>query len=722
MTKNKSRYHDRPIQSSVEDVFHIKERIVKRIYSFLSQKDLHPMTVAITGEWGAGKSSVVNLLLEELEKETENKIIYFEPLLEGKLNVLEIIEMFYLLLYKKFQESDIKKIILKSAKSMALLARCKAAISGTIPCVGKIQIEKDFGNDIDDLFKLWGEQEIKTFCEQAQAINGLLRQKGYKLYVVIDEIDRLPSDKILNILMFSRILEVFDDLVCIVGMDYCQIINKLIKENSLGLCEYDDAKAYLDKLFQVKFNVHINGEELTKFVIDRITEGGCLPTIESYNPLFGEEVSEICKFLSTPRQIKKWLISVMYNYPLFEGAMNKVALLKFLAATTKHPVLTDNLSKHALAILVNKENIQFFKKYFHEVSFKMLGCENEKIIYLAALGIKNPSVVENKLASEILACVTSSPIEDTTAENFVLAFLEIPHFLITLFVEGYFDDTLIAAYRDFFSGQIDKVLEELSKDSAVADGLASDIAKEIANFNKTIQNKASIELLNNLWRQKASSGFWNSYSTIIFFVLAGYGSLQDIISNADLSLSEALIAKILREFGIKNKDGEYNIEDFGEGNGANSVFSQLVPHKNKDSVQKMLQQWLTKVSNEIEDISTKWFKQTGLISVFYRFIQFGKIFKKDNTNSLSLAIVKLFEDTEVPKDEKKVIAELITMECERYLSLRLRKDMDPMEILFKYDDGIIKGIHDLASDECELKNIDSFNKIIAEKSELEADG
>ena len=57
---------DRPIQSFNSDVFGFRERYVDKIFSYILDEALLPLTIAITGEWGAGKSSVINMLKEKL--------------------------------------------------------------------------------------------------------------------------------------------------------------------------------------------------------------------------------------------------------------------------------------------------------------------------------------------------------------------------------------------------------------------------------------------------------------------------------------------------------------------------------------------------------------------------------------------------------------------------------------------------------------------------------
>lgn len=269
-------FDDRPINNKRQDKFDFETKMVTKIHDFLTDEQISPLTVAITGEWGMGKTSVINLLCNRLESENKNILIHFEPSLEGRFGILEIIELFYLKLYSNqhIKSDKLKKTINKSLKSVLLLARCKLSAELPLPYIN-VGVNYDLGRNIKDMLKLWDSNDgQQSFAEQTKNLDKALVENSYKLYVIIDEIDRLTAQHIINFLLFARILESFSNLTCIIGIDYKQVVEKLINEGHLGLCNYASAKAYLEKLFQIKFHVHINTDEKIKFAIEKMESLG----------------------------------------------------------------------------------------------------------------------------------------------------------------------------------------------------------------------------------------------------------------------------------------------------------------------------------------------------------------------------------------------------------------------------------------------------------------
>ena len=344
---------EHPIKGIDEDIFGVSDNIVNKINYIINDKTFTNLTIAITGQWGSGKSSAMNLIRNDLKKVKKNIVINFEPLLEGKLEIADIMLLFYLKLYKdvisnkKSKKKKMGEFLTKSIESILILAECKLS------------------ENINKLLNHWKKLSPKDFSEQTAEFNNLLFKDDYRLFILIDEIDRLPANYILNFLLFCRILESFDRMTCVVGIDYEQTIHKLIKENAFnGIHDSDTgdqyirAKNYLDKLFQITVPVHHDKYQKYKFVRDWLTaidSDNCLTDIiNSNNYEKKEELEKIIDYLDTPRQIKKWLISLKVNVALIKDSKNyQLDFMAFLAATIKHPILIEYTQRVFFKIYLN---------------------------------------------------------------------------------------------------------------------------------------------------------------------------------------------------------------------------------------------------------------------------------------------------------------------------------------------------------------------------------
>ncbi len=537
------RLSDSPGKTEKDDYLEVKSKFVNKIFDFIQDTTFAPLTIAITGEWGIGKTTVLNLLSEKLKENKNNVLIFFEPLIEGKFEITDMIELFYLKLYQCLNaEKGLKDIIKKSIVSLLLISRCK--ISGSLNLPGEIlgvsgadakaDVEYDWGKNVDDLLEVWKNNKPKEFSEQVKKLNEILDDSEYKIYIFIDEIDRLPAGYIVNFLLFCRILESFNKIFCIVGIDYKQVVTKLCAEYFLKEFDrnsnYNLAVSYLDKLFQLKFHIHHNTEKKFNFAIQYLNQIDTHKVLANFispdiSKGIDEKFTEIIRYLSTPRQIKKWILAIRANYNILRYSPNKLVLLGLLAVIVKHPIVSDQLAKEINSLCANRDNQEIFRQFF----------DNEL-----------PT-----LAKEI------------SVINFVNDYIkETPTYLIILFFEGFIKPEHLSLYSDFFTAKIDQAINVLLNDNLEIVRGAFDLAESLTKNFLEIEKSPSIELLNKLWIKEAEQlNFINPYLTIVTFAL-GKLAVEYIIENAVLTLSEQYILKILSVCNIQNIDGSYNLAKF----------------------------------------------------------------------------------------------------------------------------------------------------------------
>lgn len=96
LSMKKNKISDTSINDYKDDKLKFTDSIIPRVLNIISDESYFPLTVAITGEWGAGKTSVITLVKNKLRENPNNVIISFDPLIEGKQTLNELIELFYL--------------------------------------------------------------------------------------------------------------------------------------------------------------------------------------------------------------------------------------------------------------------------------------------------------------------------------------------------------------------------------------------------------------------------------------------------------------------------------------------------------------------------------------------------------------------------------------------------------------------------------------------------
>lgn len=523
-------------------------------------------------------------------------------------------------------------------------------------------MEKDWGADIDKLIQIWEKNDPQLLSQHAQKINSTLSHNEINLYVFIDEIDRLNSEQIISFLLFSRVMESIDHLVCVMGLDYNRTIRKLVVENKLGSSNYNDVKFYLDKLITLSFHVDATLDNRLELLSELLIEHQiCDNEFINRND---QELREICDYLSTPRGIKKFLILASANKEIIQYSGNQILFLKLLAIEVINPIIKEYLAKYE--DILHSNNIRHEPDITHLIEYdnKKNGSSPEKILYYdnsikkILLGILDSRL--NK--DDFLALRNQIPyfITDSFNNKYILDVLELlPRSLLHAYIRNFYELEFIKVYFDFYQGDISIALEALANlpNQNIADDISYALHKNI-----TIQDlpqNINPETLNKLWLKNVNYLAGSPYTHIAIY-LAPFVPLEIFIEKVDLSFSESLIHRILKAFNIINNSGVYDLDNFRsspkiqDGNLEQVTFNNdLIQSFNKEHIKKIISIWLDKISSLIQKKDIELIKMDNSISVFYRYIQWGNIFNIDNRTNLQDYLENLLKNNQVSDEIKR---------------------------------------------------------------------
>ncbi len=622
---------DRPISCTAEDQFDA-ERIAEKLQTLMEEPSLSSITILLSGPWGSGKSSVLNLLQNRLEQKeksaniynklpvrfrscllfllceylkkyiqrfgkymsllwkcifrqkfaiynktqvSENKnktkiIINFEPLLEGKLDLPNILKLFYLQLHQKIdQEIEIKKIIKNIVSAISI--NCS---------IFSLSFEK-----------FMDCKENKSYVERTKELNELLKEKAYKIYIIIDELDRLPAESILNFLLFTRVLEQLTGFSCIVAMDYEQVLKKLMYSGVLNAYRasdtnssdnYRDAQSYLDKLFQYQITLYTQHDiEALKrycdFSLKSLFSGKDKELIRIIKEKILDESDDnanLLFYLGTIRNIKKWLIEIKLAYNLLQAKYfgsdetGKVAFIKLLIVVVQHPIAKQILSKR---FLKSKESNNLIKLT------KDLDPQKKKIIdFQIQLGVDPTnsdyhksyiSYIQEKIKYEGELHITCLKTQEL-ARNIQcqLDAGTLPEIYLILYLEGYNDKTLTKLFGDFFEGEENQVNQVLNTMSETKERHSNDMLRQLSAilqkfYNLNIKNQASYDAIKEFYLRR---GCHEGIKNILYIVLNKF-SMLSIIENLPIGLSYCVLSEVFSSCGLE-LDKEFMKFDFNKAN------------------------------------------------------------------------------------------------------------------------------------------------------------
>ena len=249
--------------------------LIETVSNIIKNDDLLPSTIGVYGDWGSGKSSLINMSIASLKDNKDTECIYFNGWLfedyeDAKTallgNILDTIER------NRTLGDNAKKCIAGLYKSIDKMKLVKNAIrlggaflTGGSSIVAEFAISNALDNMLpskDGIIKEDLMEAIKaelTDKELREDINSfradfdtLLKEtKIDRLVVFIDELDRCSPDTILDTLEAIRLFLYVGRTVFIIGADERHIsyaVQTKFKEiEGIGI---DIGKEYLEKIVQ----------------------------------------------------------------------------------------------------------------------------------------------------------------------------------------------------------------------------------------------------------------------------------------------------------------------------------------------------------------------------------------------------------------------------------------------------------------------------------------
>jgi predicted KAP-like P-loop ATPase len=283
------------------------EAIASTIIGLLRAKPDHPVTIGVHGDWGAGKSSVLEMIEAGFSDQgdvlclkfngwrfqgfEDAKIALIEGIVTGLVEKRPALKTAAVAVKDVFRRIDWLKVA-KRAGGLALTAftgiptpeqigTIVGSLEALVADPAKFVTKENLSTAIKEAKDLLKPGESKNVPEEVEAFrkafDQLLKDAGIKqLVVLIDDLDRCLPDTAIETLEAIRLFVFTAQTAFVVAADEAMIEYAVRKHfpdlpDSTGPRDY--ARNYLEKLIQVPFRIPALGETETRIYVTLLLAG-----------------------------------------------------------------------------------------------------------------------------------------------------------------------------------------------------------------------------------------------------------------------------------------------------------------------------------------------------------------------------------------------------------------------------------------------------------------
>ncbi len=256
---------DKPVEKIENDTFGIG-MYVDGLCNFIVNCD-SPMTISIQGDWGSGKTSMMNMIKEKISDRVHpiwfNTWQFSQFQMQNELTVSMICA---LLAELDCSQEKVKKVVgfLSGAAKTAVGILTEMVAGG----VAADKVTGAFeGGNVDFA------EEIKSLKTKFQeAVNDKLKKtQKDRVVIFVDDLDRLQPAKAVELLEVLKVFLDCESCVYVLAVDY-EVVTQGIKQKFGDMVGEQKGKSFFDKIIQLPFKMPVAQYDICKYVTDQLSK------------------------------------------------------------------------------------------------------------------------------------------------------------------------------------------------------------------------------------------------------------------------------------------------------------------------------------------------------------------------------------------------------------------------------------------------------------------
>lgn len=311
----KSSVIDIPRKKNEADLFGI-QKYQNALIEFINHSHT-PLTIALQGEWGSGKTSLMNLLDDELcDKGTFYRVWInswqYSLMRTPEEAILKIVEGMIEQILKTLSDNDDKNKTVEKVKSIFKKVSLASGKFLAKQIADKAGLNPD---GVDDLFGGGGSEgaEISRMKKEienliAEILESSIDKNKLGFIFFIDDLDRIDPPVAVQILELLKNIFDLDKCIFILAIDYDVVIKGL--EPKFGkLTEKNERefRSFFDKIIQMPFSMPVASYTIDIYLLDALKNIGFITEEESRKNQYKESLTELASLSvgQNPRALKR---------------------------------------------------------------------------------------------------------------------------------------------------------------------------------------------------------------------------------------------------------------------------------------------------------------------------------------------------------------------------------------------------------------------------------
>ena len=341
---------DNPINNESKDILN-RNDFAKKLANDISNYDNpNPITIGLIGNWGSGKSSLINLTLDNINTE-DYLIIHFNPWFYSNQHNLFL--QFFKLLLNEFKDKQDNTNTVIGRKLNHLKTMFQRPITDTLQnYYDYIKSNSSTNLKINDvsLSVTSNEESYESLVFHKNQCDTYFEHMDLKILVIIDDIDRLIDSEIKQVFTLVKSLADFPRFVYLLAFD------KNVVAKSLDNLHSNHAHDFMNKIIQIQIPI----PEISETKLDELILTNIEPIYTKHmktNLVTDNEFGEVSKylhvFIKDIRDLKRYINVLNFYLDIFADEINLTDYFLLLAIQVFEYKLYKTIKEHGDILTVN---------------------------------------------------------------------------------------------------------------------------------------------------------------------------------------------------------------------------------------------------------------------------------------------------------------------------------------------------------------------------------